>query len=164
MLYVECGPGIFDEVDDEPVAEDRNALIEFHVQIDGEFDRLVYDEQQDDEQGELRVRGWFAAHGMFRFLSKAAYGIRKYSNIFAEKHGTGRSAGRYAAAEPVFWRDGGTGTGDANRSGGCFFVPLFGVWAGSRMLKAETTCMSANRYRHTSGVFAVRCVCCRSST
>ena len=32
-----------------------------------------------------------------------AYGIRKYSNIFAEKHGTGRSAGRYAAAEPVFW-------------------------------------------------------------
>ena len=45
-------PGIFDEVDDEPVAEDRNALIEFHVQFDGEFDRLVYDEQQDDEQGE----------------------------------------------------------------------------------------------------------------
>lgn len=102
-LHAECRPGIFDEVDDEPVAEDRNALIEFHVQFDGEFDRLVYDEQQDDEQGELRVRGWFAAHGMFRFLSKAAYGIRKYSNIFAEKHGTGRSAGRYAAAEPVFW-------------------------------------------------------------
>ena len=60
-VHAECGSVVLDEPQLEPVGADRDRLVEVHVGLDPDFERLIRNEQQDDEQ-----RYFFQIHESMR--------------------------------------------------------------------------------------------------
>ena len=49
-VHAESRPVVFDEAQLEPVREDDDRLVEVHVGLDPDFERLVCEEQQKDKE------------------------------------------------------------------------------------------------------------------